>query len=378
MDKYCLGVDVDKKCLKVCLVESSSAGIKVKGSRSFSNQPAGFSALLDWAFKKRKDATLTFSVVLEATGVYHEHFSYFMASHQVSVHLVLPSLSKHYMRSLGHRSKTDKLDAKGLAYMGCERVLDVWAVPSKSLVELRSLTRQVEALQQQKTMIKNQFEAFSHAHVVHKAALRSNQSVLATLKKEIAKLEKAIQKIVEKDEVLAAKYQHFSTLKGVGLMTFAVVASETNGFEFFSSQRQLTSYAGYDIVENQSGQRSGKTRISKKGSSHIRRILHLASWSAVRYEVGPFYQLYQRVYERTGIKSKAYVAVQRKLLMMIYTLWKKDEPFDPNHEISLPEKASGIQEPKPSLGGNGKINQKETATSMEVAALDRPLYNQIA
>ena len=45
--------------------------------------------------------------------------------------------------------------------------------------------------------------------------------------------------------------------------------------------------------------------------------------------------------ERTGIKMKGYVAVQRKLLVLIYTLWKNDMEFDPNYEIS------GIQEPKP-------------------------------
>ena len=52
----------------------------------------------------------------------------------------------------------------------------------------------------------------------------------------------------------------------------------------FANQRQLVSYAagppgGYDVVENQSGNRSGKTRISKKGNSRIRRILHLPAFN---------------------------------------------------------------------------------------------------
>jgi transposase len=51
----------------------------------------------------------------------------------------------------------------------------------------------------------------------------------------------------------------------------------------FTNQRHLVSYAGYDVVENQSGNRSGKTRISKKGNSRLRRFLHMPSFNAVRF-----------------------------------------------------------------------------------------------
>lgn len=372
MDKYCLGIDVDKKSLKVCLALDNLSEIKVKGSRTFTNTLKGFTSLLDWVNKKCKSS---FSAVLEATGVYHEELSYFLNSKQVKVHIVLPSLSKHYMRSLGHRSKTDQLDAKGLAYMGCQRHLNVWTAPSKSMVELRSLTRQVEALQQQRTIVKNQFEALSHAHTVHKAVLKSNKAILSSLEKQIDKLKKLIQETVEQDAVLSEKYELFSTLKGIGIMNFAVVVSETNGFELFYNQKQLTSYAGYDVIENQSGQRSGRTRMSKKGNSHIRRILHMAAWSAVTHQVAPFYQLYQRVFDRTRIKSKAYVAVQRKLLMMMYTLWKKNKMFDPDFNYEQKQ----VPSKKESSGKQiCNTNSKKTVTLKKVTALDRLSSNQIA
>ena len=67
------------------------------------------------------------------------------------------------------------------------------------------------------------------------------------------------------------------------MITIATVLAETNGFEMFSNHRQLTSYSGYDVVENQSGKRMGKTKISKKGNSHIRRILHMAALNVVAY-----------------------------------------------------------------------------------------------
>jgi hypothetical protein len=129
-------------------------------------------------------------------------------------------------------------------------------------------------------------------------------------------------------------------------------------------------YAGYDVLQNQSGKKAGKTRISKKGNTHIRRIMHLAAWSAVRHKSEPFYSLHQRVVERTGMPMKGLVAVARKLLVMIYTLWKKNEKFDPSI------RTSGNLELKPlfSVGSEGTI--LKTAPNKVEAALDRPPCNQ--
>ena len=372
MEKYCLGIDVDKKSLNCCFVLSVSPSIKVKASRSFANSDTGFSNLLAWMGKHRKLPGLHTCVVMEATGVYHEKLAYFLHCQNINVHVVLPLRAKHYMSSIGHRSKTDKMDAKGLAYMGCQQELEPWEKPDATLAELRSLTRQIEALHHQKAMLKNQREALEHAGAVHREAARSNQKIIKALEQEVARLERHVAKLVDSNASLRQKYALFTPLKGIGLMSFAVIASETDGFALFKNQRQLASYSGYDVIENQSGQRAGRTRISKKGNTHIRRILHMAAWSAVSHNVAPFRQLYDRVYERTGIKMKGYVAVQRKLLAIFYTLWKKDKPFEPEYA----NKISSIHEPSSSfreVSGNKKI-----ATSGEMATLDRHPCNQVA
>ena len=76
--------------------------------------------------------------------------------------------------------------------------------------------------------------------------------------------------------------------------------------------------AGYDVVEAQSGTRVGKTKISKKGNSRIRRMLHMPSLVVIQCEVKQFKDLFDRTYKKHGIKMKSYVAVQKKLLTMIY------------------------------------------------------------
>jgi transposase len=51
------------------------------------------------------------------------------------------------------------------------------------------------------------------------------------------------------------------SVKGNSLATVIV---EINGFDFFENERQLTNYAGYDVIENQSGKRVLKQKTSKK------------------------------------------------------------------------------------------------------------------
>ncbi len=67
--------------------------------------------------------------------------------------------------------------------------------------------------------------------------------------------------------------------------------------------------------------------------------MHLPAFNTVRY-LNTFKNLYTRVYERSGLKVKGHVAVQSKLLRIMYTLWKNEAYFDPNCQTS------GIQEPK--------------------------------
>ncbi|WP_245878005.1 transposase [Spirosoma fluviale] len=81
-----------------------------------------------------------------------------------------------------------------------------------------------------------------------------------------------ITKLLGKDPLLQAKIEQLSKIKGLGLLSVATLIAETNGFEGFDNLRQLVSFAagppgGYHMVENQSGKRAGKTKISKKGNT---------------------------------------------------------------------------------------------------------------
>lgn len=329
--KYSVGIDISKDDFKTCIsVIDNAHKTTVKSTGTFTNTATGFASFLTWFTKHRKEELPLF-FLLEATGVYHEQLSWFLHLQQLNVSIVLANKAKSYLQSLGIKSKNDKIDAKGLAQMGAEKSLPLWVPISESLYHLRALTRLHEDLQNQRTVMKNQLHALQYS--MHKIAAVENTlgKLIKILEKEVSQIEIQIELLIMSDSKLKLKYKNITAIKGVSLMSFAVVVAETNGFELFQNKAQLVSYAGYDVIENQSGKRTGKTRISKKGNPHIRRVLHMPAFTVVKYE--PMFKIfYERIVEKTNFKMKGYVAVQKKLLCLMYSLWKKDELYNPQYK----------------------------------------------
>lgn len=327
--KYAIGIDMSKNDFKTCFsVINQSQKVTVKSTGTFPNTQKGYFDFSKWYSKHNKEGLPLF-FLLEATGVYHEHLAWFLHNQGLNVSIILANKAKRYLQSLGIKSKNDKIDAKGLAQMCAEKSLLLWTPISKQIYQLRGLTRLHEDLQNQRRSLKNQLHALGFGMHQLKEVEMSLKKLLNAIEKELAKVEEKIKKLIENDENLKSKYENISLIKGISLISFSVIVAETNGFELFKNKSQLVSYAGYDVVENQSGSKTGKTRMSKKGNSHIRRVLHMPAFNVVKYEAS-FKVFHERIYQKTHFKMKAYVAVQKKLLCLIYSLWKSDQAFDPN------------------------------------------------
>jgi transposase len=332
--KLTLGVDVSKDDCKCNLSHlTSQLEVKVIASSTFLNTDNGLQELLNWIKKKHTDGNIQLHVVIEASGIYHERFAMGLQQAGCRVNVVLPNKSKKYMESVGIKTKNDHIDAKGLARMGCEQKLQEWSPLSPFFHQLRTYTRLHEDIQKKKTDTANQLHALRHSAVQMEDAIKILQNLLALFDKELDSIKQLIETHINSNPEIKKRVEKVCSLKGVALLTVATVAAETNGFSLIKNISQLVSYAGYDVVENQSGKRAGKTKISKKGNSHIRRILYMPAFNMITYQVGTMPLLFERTYNKHGIKMKSYVAIQRKLLILIYTLWKKNEKFDQNHHI---------------------------------------------
>lgn len=338
--KYSIGEDISKEKFDACIsIIDKEQHVKVVASRTFSNNESGFKAFFEWKNLKCKLALPTV-FVMEATGIYYEKLAWFLHRKKQFLSVVLPNKSKKYMQSVGIKTKNDKIDAAGLARMGAEQKLMEWNAPTQMIVELRDFTRQRESLQDSRTIFNNQLSAYVCGEFVNPAIVKNLEDIISLLDKQIKENEKMIKQKIASDDFINEKVEKIIEIKGVGIITVATVLAETNCFEMFTNRPQLVSYAGYDVIENQSGKHVGKTKISKKGNSHIRRILHMPAFSVVSNNEPVFKNLYDRVFDRTKIKMKGYVAVQRELLSLIYTLWKKNEKYERNYENKHPEKQS--------------------------------------
>ncbi len=334
--KYSVGIDISAADFYVNYVSiDTQQRVKVVASRKFTNTQTGFKQFKKWYTSKQKQKDLLVHFCMEATGVYHEELAYFLHSDNQRVSIVLANLANKYLQSLGNKSKNDPIDAKGLAQMGAERQLKEWNPPAEFYAILRCLTRQHQNLQESKTAIGNQLHAIEASAKQSNLVKRQLKHLIKTFDKQLKVLEKELTKHIDTDRGIRSRVDKVCTIHGVAELTVSIIIAETYGFELFENAKQLISFSGYDVVERQSGKRAGKTNISKKGNSRIRRVLFMAAFNVTRPDQPIFYNLHARLYDKHGIKMKAYVAVQKKLLTTIYALWKKDEAFDPNYQQKL-------------------------------------------
>ena len=126
-----------------------------------------------------------------------------------------------------------------------------------------------------------------------------------------------------------------SSIPGRGNLTAVTIIAETNGFELIKNKRQLVSYAGLDVREKISGTSvKSKPRISKRGNRNLRKVMHFPALAAIRTDER-FRDIFLRIVSRHGIKMKAIVAIQRKLLKLTFILWKNNSYYNSEREYQI-------------------------------------------
>jgi transposase len=378
MIKYSLGIDISKSDFHACINTIDQAQVvRVKSSCKCSNSPGGFAKLTSWLDKHHKEKGIPLVICMEATGIYYEHLALYLYRKNYQVSVILPNRAKKYLQSEGLKSKNDKIDAQGLARMGAEKCLKLWQPMDGYFYRLRQLTRQHQSLQELKTAVGSQLHAAAYSMYPDDLVIGQLKALISTLDDQIKGVEVALSSHIAAKEEVSQKVNNICRIKGVGLLSIAVILAETNGFALFENSRQLVSYSGYDVVENQSGKHSGKTRISKKGNSRIRRILHMPAFNAVRFSKGkgPFDQLYVRTMNRHGKKMKSYVAVQKKLLVLIYSLWKSGKPYNPDYGAR--RTGEGEQEPSSLHSGPAAMKAKKPVDIKENSATQRAALHKV-
>lgn len=309
-------------------------------TRKFLMNDPGLKAFIKW-IGRYYDRSLPFLFVIEATGVYHERLCHFLYDLKYPLSIVFPKRAKDFSKTLKVKKITDKIASRTLATMGLEKKLDLWKKPERIFSIIRVLTRESEQLQEKITEIKNEMEAEDYRMEENSNTVKRLKVELKLLIKQKAEVLEEIKALIDSDPNLKEKIAKITSIPGVGLKTVATIIAETFGFSQVQNKRQLVSYAGYDIINQESGTSvKTKPRISKRGNRHIRRAMHMPALASIRN--GGNKDLFVRIVSKTGIKMKGVVAAQRKLLILIYTLWKNGTVYDPDYAL---KKEGGLTPP---------------------------------
>ena len=327
-----VGIDCAKDELVVAFgVMEEDFEVKVISNKAFPNNKKGHRALWSWS-RKLMQPDLALSYVVEATGVYHESIALFLYEQGAAISVMLPNKVKHFAATLTIKTVTDKTAAQAIAMMGLEKKLDSWEPPAEVFNQMKQLSREQEQLTQELTVIKSQLHAEQAGAWPNKGSIKRMKQRVKLIKAQKDAVLRELMALVKGHSWLDEQVDNICTIKGVGFATAVTVIAETNGFNLIKNKKQLVSYAGLDVVEKTSGTSvRGKTRISKRGNRYLRKAMYFPAWTAIRYDkrMG---KLYEKLVSKHAIKMKAGVAVQRKLLELIYTLWKTGQPYDPNYE----------------------------------------------
>jgi len=331
--KQVAGIDVAQKELVITLGRMhDDFSIDLYAYSVFKNSDSGIKALLKWVLKYTLEE-VSIHFVMEATGIYHEKFAYFLDENGYSLSIVLPNKISNYTRTLEQKTITDKSCSQAIAQFGLERKLDPWIKPNVVYKSLQQLTRERDQIVKERSSIKNQIHAEKTQAHPHPKSLSRMEYRIAFLNQQEREIKADIEELLRANPSINEIVERITTIPGVGRLTAVITLAETNGFELIRNKSQLTSYAGLDVKEKQSGTSiKGKPRISKRGNRNLRRAMHLPALTIVKWDEN-YKNNYARLVAKHGVKMKALVAMQRKVLELIFILFKNETTYVKDYVI---------------------------------------------
>ena len=152
--------------------------------------------------------------------------------------------------------------------------------------------------------------------------MRALDKTIDFLTRQIEQLEAELADIAsaEFDKQLKA----LTSIKGIGITLATALILTTGGFTYFDNAKQLSRFIGICPTYQQSGTSVNiKRHINRNGDEHLRSLLYIASWTALRYNAA-CRECYLRL-KANGKPSKvALIAVANKLVKQAFAIVTTD------------------------------------------------------
>lgn len=317
--KTVLGIDISKKKMDVLLILN---GKPLK--KTFDNNAKGQRMLDAWMESLRVEKEV--HVCLEATGPYSEPVAEFLYEKGYRVSMVNPRTVHEFGNAQLRRNKTDSADARLIADYCVAMEPENWHPQPPEMKMLQALTRRVEVLEQMSHSEKNRLSELSGSSP--KQVKPSLERMIENLDKEIAEVRKLIKEHIDNNPDLKQQHDLLLSIPGIGEKTAPVLLGEVK-FDAFESARSVAAYAGLTPRKDQSGSSLNITRLSKVGSSRLRKALYFPAITALRHNA--VIKDFASRLESNGKRPMQIIcAAMRKLLHIAFGVIKHQKPFDSN------------------------------------------------
>jgi transposase len=298
-----VGIDVAKDVVQVAYANGRSQEVV----------PNQLGTLNAWLTKLPPGSRLA----MEATGGYHQRLADLAHVRGMIVYILNPCDLRHYAHAVGSRGKTDRVDAQLIVrYLVGEQahLRAYWpATPAQREIDL-VLRRRAQVVR-----AKTQLRA-SLCDVTGLVADLS--SVLKRLDSMLAKLDRRLVQLAKGQALAQARVQ---TVVGIGPL---VGVALTNLFERvpLRNANAAVAFIGLDPRPHDSGQSTGRRRLSKRGPGELRRLLFNGARSASKTTL--WRPLYEQLRARGLSTTEATVILARKLVRVAFSIHRHASSFD--------------------------------------------------
>jgi transposase len=267
-------------------------------------------------------------VVLEATGGLERRLAADLigAGHQVAI--VNPRQVRDFARGIGVLAKNDRVDARVLATYAQHVRPRLLEKPSEKQQELTALVTRRRQLLSLQVAESNRLE-----QATSKLATKSIRHVLDLLRKEVAKLDAEIARLIAADDDWRNKSELLQTVPGVGPATSASLVAELPELGKLNRQ-QIASLVGLAPFSRDSGKFHGQRSIWG-GRSSVRSMLYMAALTARRFN--PVIRIFADRLKQAGKRTKVILtACMRKLLVILNTMVRNQTAWKTNVILQNP------------------------------------------
>jgi len=263
-------------------------------------------------------------IALEATGGHSRRFAEALATLKSPLptpSILNPAFVKHFGKSLGQRSKNDKLDAAVLAVYGAVHTPAPAAPLSPAQQRLRELDRLRQGLVEQQTAWQN-----SRREAREALALAIIDQQLELVGKQIKMLEAEMDQVIKNDPDLWRQRELLRSVPGIGPRVAATILAELGDLSAYRRD-ELVGQVGLFAREHSSGKRRRRAGLVKGGGARVRRMLGMAAMAIGRGK-SELKQFSERLVARGKAKMCAMGALMRKVLLIARAVIVSGQPYD--------------------------------------------------